>query len=326
MLDNILVSIIIPVYNSEHTLQGCLNSVISQTWNNIEIIIVDDGSTDNSYSICQSYAQSDYRIRVFRQLNSGPGAARNVGLQVAKGDYIYFVDSDDVIDRNLVETMVISLEHNHCSLGFLNYRSNKAVDKKIRQIFSCSKISSKDKILELLLPDVLPSYTWIFFAKKELYMQPYQIKFTGRRLREDQSLLYILVSRSNCVYIESSILYNYRIHDDSLLGRYNLSLEMADSMLQLAKERYSYFKNTNFFQMALQANLSLLLDAYSIYYENNIDSSFERKKVSECYNLIVEYVHKIGIFHISFLNLFKYMCVRANLIRFLLFLKRLKRT
>lgn len=100
-----LVSVIIPVYNVEKYLQRCLDSVLKQTKRELEIILVNDGSTDNSLQICESYAQNDKRIKIIDQKNAGPANARNNGIKVAKGDYIGFIDSDDEVKVDFLEKL-----------------------------------------------------------------------------------------------------------------------------------------------------------------------------------------------------------------------------
>ena len=106
MQDNPLVSIIIPVYNVELYVKESIESVLKQTYKNIEIIIVDDGSTDNSLKVCKEVLDTDKRIKVIHQENQGVVKARNKGIELANGDYIMFVDSDDWIDANMVEELV----------------------------------------------------------------------------------------------------------------------------------------------------------------------------------------------------------------------------
>lgn len=103
------ISIIIPVYNSEKYLARCLNSVLSQTYTDFEVIIVDDGSTDSSNQICIEYAQKDKRVKVFKQENKGASAARNFGLRLSEGNLISFVDSDDAIDPRMIEILYNAL-------------------------------------------------------------------------------------------------------------------------------------------------------------------------------------------------------------------------
>lgn len=108
-----LLSVIIPVYNSEQYLTECIDSILNQTYRNIEIILVDDGSTDGSGTICDTYAQREKRVRVIHQDNRGVSSARNTGLSIAQGDFFAFVDSDDICERNMYQSMVsIALETN----------------------------------------------------------------------------------------------------------------------------------------------------------------------------------------------------------------------
>ena len=104
------VSIIIPVYNVEKYLAECLDSVINQTYSNLQIIVVDDGSTDASGQICDEYAEKDNRITVIHQVNAGAANAKNTGLDNVKGDYVTFVDSDDWVELNWIETMTDAME------------------------------------------------------------------------------------------------------------------------------------------------------------------------------------------------------------------------
>ena len=108
-----LISIIIPVYNSEKYLATALESAKNQTYQNIEIILVDDGSTDNSITILEKYALSDNRIKIISQTNQGISAARNAGIKMATGKYITFLDSDDFLSRDAIEKMVTAIENNY---------------------------------------------------------------------------------------------------------------------------------------------------------------------------------------------------------------------
>ncbi|MBR3802122.1 MAG: glycosyltransferase family 2 protein [Clostridia bacterium] len=118
-----IVSVIIPVYNVEDYLCECVDSVINQTYKNLEIILVDDGSTDSSGKICDDYAEKDERIRVIHKNNSGPSKTRNVGLEHAKGKYIFFLDSDDYIELNALEMLVQAAETNDADLVFFEAHS-----------------------------------------------------------------------------------------------------------------------------------------------------------------------------------------------------------
>lgn len=120
-MDNSLVSIIIPIYNAEKYLRDNLDSVVNQTYKNLEIILLNDGSTDNSLSICKEYSSRDNRIVVIDKPNSGQGDTRNKGIELATGRYIYFADSDDLLDLKLIETAVAGIEAGDNDLYVFNY-------------------------------------------------------------------------------------------------------------------------------------------------------------------------------------------------------------
>ena len=111
-----VVSIIVPIYRAEKYLNKCVQSIVDQTYKNLEIILVDDGSPDNCPAICDAWAKKDSRIRVIHQRNGGFSAARNAGLDAATGTYIQFVDSDDWIEPNMVEALVIYAQQTHADI------------------------------------------------------------------------------------------------------------------------------------------------------------------------------------------------------------------
>lgn len=111
------VSIIIPVYNIVHYIERCVDSVINQTFNNCEIIIVDDGSTDGGYEKCDNLAKKDKRIKILHKINGGISEARNRGIEIATGDYLFFLDGDDYIEKNTIETLVNLLEINKADVS-----------------------------------------------------------------------------------------------------------------------------------------------------------------------------------------------------------------
>ena len=118
-----MISVIIPVYNVEKYLNECLNSVCSQTFENLEIILVDDGSTDDSSKICDEWSAKDSRVRVIHQLNAGLSEARNSGLKYCKGDYILYIDSDDSIEEDLVESLMNLIEKHNVDIAMCTHLS-----------------------------------------------------------------------------------------------------------------------------------------------------------------------------------------------------------
>lgn len=133
MKNQALISVIIPVYNVEEYLRECVDSVLTQTYQNFEIILVDDGSTDSSGQICDEYASNDERICVIHQKNSGPSKTRNTGLDNATGKYIYFLDSDDYIENNALELLVNTAESNNADLVFFDAHSFTDEGSEVKQ-------------------------------------------------------------------------------------------------------------------------------------------------------------------------------------------------
>ena len=100
------VSIIVPIYNQEEFLNRCIDSVLNQTYKNIELILIDDGSTDASFEICKEYAVDNEKVKVFMKKNGGVSSSRNLGLRKATGEFIFFLDADDAIEKNVIENLV----------------------------------------------------------------------------------------------------------------------------------------------------------------------------------------------------------------------------
>ena len=121
MKEEKLISVIIPVYNVEKYLRRCIDSVINQTYKNLEIIIVDDGSTDNSSNICDEYTNKDSRVKVVHKENGGLSSARNVGIELAKGDLIAFVDSDDYIELEMYEKLKENMDKYDSDIAICQY-------------------------------------------------------------------------------------------------------------------------------------------------------------------------------------------------------------
>ena len=120
-MENKLISIIVPVYNVEEYLKQCLDSILEQTFSDYEVILVNDGSTDNSGLICQEYAEKDSRIRYFEKENGGLSDARNYGIEQAQGEYLTFVDSDDFLDKMHLNVLYTALVSNNVDISIVNY-------------------------------------------------------------------------------------------------------------------------------------------------------------------------------------------------------------
>ena len=199
-----LLSIIVPVYNVEDYLEKCLDSILAQTYGDFECIVVDDGSTDKSGSICDIYAQMDSRIVVIHQKNGGLSAARNTAMRVARGDLIGFVDSDDSISPNMYERMIDLLAKYNADIAMCDYQSTRGSSGTIAG--EGITLWTGREFTERVLKDEIGSQLWKFIYKKELWKN---IISPQRRYAEDMWILHHVTNRAKKVVKTDEQLYFY---------------------------------------------------------------------------------------------------------------------
>lgn len=203
-----LVTVIIPVYNVESYLKKCIESVLSQTYKNLEVFLVDDGSTDNCPKICDEFASKDRRVIVIHKKNEGQGVARNVALDKCKGEYIAFVDSDDLIKPNMIETMVSAIERNNTDIALCGIAVNNGVKLHDKPIFSKEVCWNTEQLMKKY---VTTSYVFTGpcnkVYKKTLFDN---IRFPEFRANEDAYIMHSLLGRckkavhiGECMYIQN---------------------------------------------------------------------------------------------------------------------------
>jgi len=226
-----LLSVIIPVYNVEPYLEQCLDSVVNQTYKDLEIICINDGSTDNSLKILEKYQKKDSRIKLINQKNKGLSGARNAGLDVAKGEYIAFVDSDDYLELNAYEeAMKVMLTDKNVDL--VEFRTNTFADNNDTVLNNRANFANK-RLFDTFSMNMHTGYVWNKIYKR-LLLEKYKIKFIPKLLYEDAffSYAYVLVSKHS-VFINKQG-YNYR-------KRYNSILDKDQKVLN--KGKIDMFKN-----------------------------------------------------------------------------------
>ena len=206
------ISIIIPVYNVENYLAECLNSVVNQTYRDIEIIIVNDGSTDNSFSIIQQYQLHDERIKIINQENQGLSAARNAGMKVASGDYLWFIDSDDYVAINACEEFVKHL-CTGCDLIVFNRCLFDDQEKEIVTFNDVNKIynSGRAYLLNAVKYRDFAAPVCFKIFRRNL-IQTLQLRFTKDIVYEDLLFSFEYLYNSNKVIVLDDNLYFYRHH------------------------------------------------------------------------------------------------------------------
>jgi len=219
------ISIIIPVFNVERYLSKCLDSIINQTLKDIEIICVNDASTDNSLAILKEYAKKDYRIRVINsKKNRNCGGARNLGLKRVKSPYIMFVDSDDNISPNHCEYLYNNMVNNDVDL-VLSYPNNYSLESQANIDKRIKELNNMDN--SLMLPEGIHEYDFLHdklfrsapWAKlyKTEFFKKYHITFPENLIQEDEALYWYYMIHIKRLYSNTSRTYNRLVHENSIM-------------------------------------------------------------------------------------------------------------
>ncbi len=222
-----LVTIIVPVYNVENYLYRCLDSIVKQSYKNLDIILINDGSTDNSLKICNNYAKNDTRITVINIENSGPSICRNIGLEKAKGSYISFVDSDDYIEKNFIETLLKTQENTNADVVGCSINVND-VNGDIFDAYNDYELVTykKNTLIKEYLEDKIAFAVWgKLFTKESLINQ----KFLNYRVNEDRMFMWNIFNKINTYTVIGHPLYHYMRRSNNSLT----SLEFTDEHLNI---------------------------------------------------------------------------------------------
>ncbi len=210
------VSVIVPVYNVEKYFDECIESILNQTYRNLEILIVDDGTKDNCGKKADEYAQRDERIQVFHKENDGLSMARNTGLKHATGEYYCFIDSDDYYEPNFIEKMVDALVRHNADMVFCNffacYVDRKEIGKKFLEFEDGKEFSSDEYLRGLYTYSGNYCYVWNKMYKKAIF-QDLEYK---KMLCEDAQIMLSIADRCEKIIYVSDALYDYRKRKSSL--------------------------------------------------------------------------------------------------------------
>ena len=267
MENNGFVSVIIPVFNVRPYLVEALESVIHQTYNNLEIIIIDDGSTDGAGSICDEYAGKDPRIRVIHQENRGLSAARNVGLDLMRGDVIAFLDSDDAYLPEYVEKMMDALIRAEadivvCKFTTHEFTGNLSQDRSIKILIPEIAEGRYDRvsILQAYAESRVNHAVWNKLYRRDLWRE---VRFPEGHVYEDREVIYRIFDKCKTVYVISDSLYLYRKRPGSIVNTMTpdnlrdlfLSISQPESHIEanipevFTKENLRRFRRSTFNQL-----------------------------------------------------------------------------
>ena len=241
------ISIIVPVYNVEKWLNKCVDSILGQTHENIELILVDDGSPDRCGEICDEYAKKDARVKVIHQENARQGAARNSGLDIAKGDYIGFVDSDDYIAPDMYEEMLSKMEEHNADMAVCGYYSITPYQR----VASCTNdgvlvMDNHEAMKTYYSTQLIHSTVWNKLYKRRLWGD---LRFPEKVLREDEYVFYRALANAEKVVHIGEAKYYYIIREGSSEhGGFRLdfliSNETIDRQYDYIKENYPELEDT----------------------------------------------------------------------------------
>lgn len=233
-----LISIIIPVYNVEKYLSRCIYSVVNQTYKNLEIILVNDGSTDSSGQLCNEWAAKDERIRVIHKQNGGLSDARNVGIATSTGEYIEFIDSDDAVSENITEHLLNIVRKNKSEIGICDViHCYPGKDSGFRDGMSVKILSTEDALCEMMYQK-----SFLFSACGKLFKKSLfdGMKFPVGKIFEDVAIMYKLFNRANQIVYSDAKLYGY-LHRENSITTKTFSKSDCD-ILQICQEQVDFAK------------------------------------------------------------------------------------
>lgn len=238
-MNNKLISVIVPVYNVRPYLKRCIDSIIAQTYSNLEILLVDDGSTDGSGELCDVYARQDARVQVIHKKNAGQAAARNDAIDIARGSYLGFVDSDDFIDCRMFEILYQDLTEHDAQISIVTFQEfTEEKEATVSRNLMSIECQAGEKILQkLLLEEKIGDFSWNKLYRRELFKE---IRYPVGRMMEDQGIMYKLVDQCTKVTYRPIRLYFYYQRPDSTLHR--RTLKFYEDKWDMGCQRYQYIR------------------------------------------------------------------------------------
>lgn len=255
------LSIIVPIYNVERYLERCIISILNQTYINFELILVNDGSTDNSKDICEKYLSIDNRIKLINKKNGGLSSARNTGIELAIGEYIAFVDSDDYINKYMYEVLITTLKKDKSDMVICGYNKvdqNEANFQEINNYIDvnnvlASKISKVEALDKLLIEGEKFVVPWNKIYKRKLFNE---LRYKNGKIYEDEFLAHRVLYKCNKVSVINEKLYFYIQRDGSIINS-KFTTKRFDKVYAL-KERIDFLKEKNLLELKEKAEKSFV--------------------------------------------------------------------
>lgn len=275
--ENFLISIVIPVYNAEKYLGGCLNSIQNQTYKNFEVILVNDGSIDHSETICKEFVEVDTRFRYFLKVNGGASSARNFGLDHVTGDFITFIDADDWVDENHLEVLINNIKENNSDMAVSSIKKFDNVSSFEFRVYSnqekyllnYNKLNREEFLV--ILPKLIHASNSYKIAVSKLFKKEL---VTGVRFDEsivygeDLDFFFKLYNNINSISYVDEVTYVYRLHDESTSSKFNQ--QYAEQELLIYKKMYEKIEELGLSTIHYYTTIRDLLEFRKDYLENRV--------------------------------------------------------
>lgn len=288
-----LISIIVPIYNVEKYLNRCVESIVNQTYKNLEIILVDDGSPDNCPKMCDEWAEKDSRIKVIHKENGGLSSARNAGLDAMSGEYLMFVDSDDYIHAKTLEILYNTIIENDCEMSVGRYI--KVWDSKTEKSEFTHKNYLYDKneyikefshnLGELLSVNMIISCCKL--CKRNVF---FDIRFPLNKTHEDEFVIHKICNNCNKIVLVDEGLYYYEQRNGSIMA--NKTFNLACNAVEAMMERTEFFLNSSYdtdvVNAVLYSSMTLMIWEYletKYLFKNNAYSNYIKKYYKKLYRI-----------------------------------------
>ena len=281
MIDVPIISIIVPVYNAEKSLDRCVQSIVGQTYTRWELILVDDGSKDLSGALCDEYMNSDIRITVYHKENGGVSSARNVGLEHIKGEYVAFIDSDDYVEDNYLEKLVACYPSDLIICGFKNIRGEDYMPAQAKEV----NLSNNPIIKTLIDVPYYLDTPWCKLFKTDIIKKNGLVFDKGLKLSEDTLFCYEYLSKTTTISVIPDMLY---IYDGKWGGgsKYKLTY---DELSYMAQRITGALKNIN---KAFNSEIEIRYKGFHASKLINIFSNYNDKQI---YKLYLKYYNNISM-------------------------------
>ena len=283
-----MISIITPVYQSERYLELLINSIINQTYVDWELLLIDDGSTDGSAEICDTYVQKDNRIRVFHKANGGVASARNQAMEMAEGEYLAFADSDDWVEPNWLERLYTTAKEQEADVVVSDFYEEYPQKTILRYKNDDSVIVlNREEALLLTFQDKITSYLWSMLIRKDVAQE----RFAAFRAFEDYATLFAWMFHANRVVLLHTPLYHYRQYAYSCLHS-NMKQNITD-YVGATITRYQLVKRASFLQEHISQYNAIYIyslvkaakDVVRSPYDNEFKQNLLKTVLSEIQNL-----------------------------------------